>query len=121
VHLRTSLVQLFVLILQNFEKVVQMIELKRFGGAPHYNQLAPLSANLEGTNNIYKNGTMANIQSKATFTATVDIVLLTRMSPNSCVCWIHYYVLSYFCSRLVWHSVCFVKDLYEQIIFCLWM
>jgi hypothetical protein len=80
-----------------------------------------MSANLEGTNNIYKNGTMANIHSKATFTATVDIVLLTRMSPNSCVCWIHYYVLSYFCSRLVWHSVCFVKDLYEQIIFCLWM
>jgi hypothetical protein len=30
VHLRTSLVQLFVLLLQNFEKVVQMIELKRF-------------------------------------------------------------------------------------------
>jgi hypothetical protein len=26
-------VQLFVLLLQNFEKVVQMIELKRFGGA----------------------------------------------------------------------------------------
>jgi hypothetical protein len=35
VHLRTSLVQLFVLLLQNFEKVVQMIELKRFGGAPN--------------------------------------------------------------------------------------
>jgi hypothetical protein len=29
VHLRTSLVQLFV-----FEEVVQIIELKRFGGAP---------------------------------------------------------------------------------------
>jgi hypothetical protein len=28
VHLRTSLVQLFVLLLQNFEKLVQMIELK---------------------------------------------------------------------------------------------
>jgi hypothetical protein len=42
----------------------------------------------------------------------------SRMSSNSCVCWIHYNVLSYFCSRLVWHSVCFVKGLYEQIIFC---
>jgi hypothetical protein len=28
-------VQLFVLLLQNFEKLVQMIELKRFGGAPN--------------------------------------------------------------------------------------
>jgi hypothetical protein len=35
VHIRTSLVQLFVLLLQNSEKVVQMIELKRFGGAPN--------------------------------------------------------------------------------------
>jgi hypothetical protein len=42
VHLRTSLVQLFVLILQNFEKVVQMIELKRFGGAPNGYPFAPL-------------------------------------------------------------------------------
>jgi hypothetical protein len=43
VHLRTSLVQLFVL-LQNFEKVVQMIELKRFGGAPNGYPFAPLVA-----------------------------------------------------------------------------
>jgi hypothetical protein len=42
VHLRTSLVQLFVLLLQNFEKVVQMIELKRFGGAPNGYPFAPL-------------------------------------------------------------------------------
>jgi hypothetical protein len=34
VHLRTSLVQLFVLLQLNFEEVVQIIELKRFGGAP---------------------------------------------------------------------------------------
>jgi hypothetical protein len=43
VHLRTSLVQLFVLLLQNFEKLVQMIELKRFGGAPNGYPFAPLS------------------------------------------------------------------------------
>jgi hypothetical protein len=42
VHLRTSLVQLFVLLLQNFEKVVQMIELKRFGGSPNGYPFAPL-------------------------------------------------------------------------------
>jgi hypothetical protein len=42
VHLRTSLVQLFVLLLQNFEKVVQMIKLKRFGGAPNGYPFAPL-------------------------------------------------------------------------------
>jgi hypothetical protein len=42
VYLRTSLVQLFVLLLQNFEKVVQMIELKRFGGAPNGYPFAPL-------------------------------------------------------------------------------
>jgi hypothetical protein len=42
VHLRTSLVQLFVLLLQNFEKLVQMIELKRFGGAPNGYPFAPL-------------------------------------------------------------------------------
>jgi hypothetical protein len=41
-HLRTSLVQLFVLHFQNFEKVVQMIELKRFGGAPNGYPFAPL-------------------------------------------------------------------------------
>jgi hypothetical protein len=43
VHLQTSLVQSFVLLFQNFEEVVQIIALKRFGGAPHYNQLAPLA------------------------------------------------------------------------------
>jgi hypothetical protein len=42
VHLRTSLVQLFVLLLQIFEKVVQIIELKRFGGAPNGYPFAPL-------------------------------------------------------------------------------
>jgi hypothetical protein len=40
-RLRTSLVQLFVL-LQNLEKVVQMIELKRFVGAPNDYPFAPL-------------------------------------------------------------------------------
>jgi hypothetical protein len=33
VHLRTFLVQLFVLVQLNFEEVVQIIELRRFGGA----------------------------------------------------------------------------------------
>jgi hypothetical protein len=32
-HLRTSLVQLFALLQLNFEEVVQIIELRRFGGA----------------------------------------------------------------------------------------
>jgi hypothetical protein len=44
---------------------------------------------------------MANIHIKTTFVAAVDIGLLIRMSPNSCVCWIHYYVLSYLRSHLV--------------------
>jgi hypothetical protein len=35
VHLRTSLVQLFALLHLNFEEVVQIIELRRFGGAPN--------------------------------------------------------------------------------------
>jgi hypothetical protein len=35
-------VQLFVLLLQNFEKVAQMIELFRFGGAPNGYPFAPL-------------------------------------------------------------------------------
>jgi hypothetical protein len=35
VHLRTSLVQLFVLLQLNFEEVVQIIELRRFGGVPN--------------------------------------------------------------------------------------
>jgi hypothetical protein len=43
VHLRTSLAQLFVLLLQNFEKLVQIIELKRFGGAPNGYPFAPLA------------------------------------------------------------------------------
>jgi hypothetical protein len=42
VHLRTSLLQLFVLFLQNFEKVLQMIELIRFRGAPNDYPFAPL-------------------------------------------------------------------------------
>jgi hypothetical protein len=41
-HLRTSLVQLFVLLFQNFEKLVQITELKRFGGAPNGYPFAPL-------------------------------------------------------------------------------
>jgi hypothetical protein len=43
VHLRTSLLQLFLLLFQNFEKVVQMIKLKRFGGAPNGYPLHPYS------------------------------------------------------------------------------
>jgi hypothetical protein len=56
VHLRTSLVQLFVLLQLNFEvvqiielrrfrgaEVVQIIELKRFGGAPNGYPFAALS------------------------------------------------------------------------------
>jgi hypothetical protein len=35
VHLRTSLVQLVALLQLNFEEVVQIIELRRFGGAPN--------------------------------------------------------------------------------------
>jgi hypothetical protein len=35
VQLRTSLVQLFALLQLNFEEVVQIIELKWFGGAPN--------------------------------------------------------------------------------------
>jgi hypothetical protein len=35
VHLRTSLVQLFALLQLNFDEVVQIIELRRFGGAPN--------------------------------------------------------------------------------------
>jgi hypothetical protein len=76
-----------------------------------------MSANLKGTNNIYKNGMMDNIHFKATFAATVDIGLLIWMSPNSCVCWIHHYVLSYLYSRLVWHSMCFVKDCMNKLYF----
>jgi hypothetical protein len=47
VHLRTSLVQLFVLLLQNFEKVLQMIELKRFGGVPNGYPFAALACFLQ--------------------------------------------------------------------------
>jgi hypothetical protein len=55
VHLRTSLVQLFVL-LQNFEKLVQMIEL-RFGGAPNGYPFAPLKLwnNLHGESSLRPN------------------------------------------------------------------
>jgi hypothetical protein len=35
VHLRTSLVQLFALLRLNFEEIVQIIELRRFGGSPN--------------------------------------------------------------------------------------
>jgi hypothetical protein len=42
VHLRTSLVQSFVLLFQNFEQVVQIIALKRFGDAPNGYPFAPL-------------------------------------------------------------------------------
>jgi hypothetical protein len=42
VHLQTCLVQSFILLFQNFEEVVQIITLKMFEGAPHYNQLAPV-------------------------------------------------------------------------------
>jgi hypothetical protein len=42
VHLRTSLVQLFVLLQLNFEEVVQIIELRRFGGAPNSYPFAAL-------------------------------------------------------------------------------
>jgi hypothetical protein len=35
VHLQTSLVQLFVPLQLNFEEVVQIIKLRRFGGAPN--------------------------------------------------------------------------------------
>jgi hypothetical protein len=42
VHLPTSKVQSSILFLQNFEKVVKMIKLKRFGGAPNGYPFAPL-------------------------------------------------------------------------------
>jgi hypothetical protein len=35
VHLRTSLVQLFIPLQLNFEQVVEIIKLRRFGGAPN--------------------------------------------------------------------------------------
>jgi hypothetical protein len=44
VHLRTSLVQLFALLQLNFEEVVQIIELMRFGGAPNGYPFAALGA-----------------------------------------------------------------------------
>jgi hypothetical protein len=44
VHLRTSLVQLFALLQLNFEEVVQIIELRRFGGAPNGYPFAALQA-----------------------------------------------------------------------------
>jgi hypothetical protein len=42
-----------------------------------------MSANLEGTNNTYKNGMMDNIHFKATFAATVDIGLLNEWVPTA--------------------------------------
>jgi hypothetical protein len=45
VHLRTSLVQLFALLQLNFEKVVQIIKLRRFGGAPNGYPFAALILN----------------------------------------------------------------------------
>jgi hypothetical protein len=44
VHLRTSLVQLFALLQLNFE-VVQIIKLRRFGGAPNGYPFAALMEN----------------------------------------------------------------------------
>jgi hypothetical protein len=43
VHLRTSLVQLFALLQLNFEEVVQIIELRRFEGAPNGYPFAALT------------------------------------------------------------------------------
>jgi hypothetical protein len=51
-HLRTSLVQLFVLLHLNFEEVVQIIELMRFGGAPSdypFTALVPPAARKQGS------------------------------------------------------------------------
>jgi hypothetical protein len=42
VHLRTSLVKLFALLQLNFEEVVQIIKLRRFGGAPNGYRFAAL-------------------------------------------------------------------------------
>jgi hypothetical protein len=44
VHLRTSLVQLFALLQLNFEEVVQIIELRRFGSAPNGYPFAALGS-----------------------------------------------------------------------------
>jgi hypothetical protein len=49
VHLRTSLVQLFALLQLNFEEVVQIIELRRFGGAPNGYPFAALKEMKGGT------------------------------------------------------------------------
>jgi hypothetical protein len=43
VHLQTFLVQLFVLLQLNFQEVVQLIELRRFGGAPNGYPFAALA------------------------------------------------------------------------------
>jgi hypothetical protein len=48
VHLRTFLVQLFVLLQLNFEEVVQIIELRRLGGAPNGYPFAALIKTLMG-------------------------------------------------------------------------
>jgi hypothetical protein len=46
VHLWTSLVQLFALLQLNFEEVGQIIELRRFGGAPNDYPFAALDFDL---------------------------------------------------------------------------
>jgi hypothetical protein len=43
VHFQTSLVQLFALLQLNFEEVIQIIELMRFGGAPNGYPFAALT------------------------------------------------------------------------------
>jgi hypothetical protein len=49
VHLRTSLVQLFALLQLNFEEIIQIIELRRFGGAPNGYPFAALMVRGEGS------------------------------------------------------------------------
>jgi hypothetical protein len=53
VHLRTSLVQLFVLLQLNFEEVVQIIELRRFWGAPNGYPFAALSRTRKAFYNMF--------------------------------------------------------------------
>jgi hypothetical protein len=54
VHLRTSLVQLFALLQLNFEEVVQIIELSRFGGAPNGYPFAALTTTTESAVYVYE-------------------------------------------------------------------
>jgi hypothetical protein len=69
VHLQTFLVQSFVLLFQNFEEVVQIIALKRFGCAPHYNQLAPLSVCLTTSSGSVLQGVQRRGHETATLTS----------------------------------------------------